>query len=519
MTTYASTPPTAVATRGDRIVYVGDDAGVAAFIGAGTRVIDGRGCTVTPGLVDAHGHLNNLGRILHDVNLVGTTSIEDVVGRVREYQAHVTPGEWIHGRGWDQNDWASQSFPNWRDLAPTEANPMYLDRVDGHALWVNRRALQLCGITRETADPPGGRIEHDANGEPTGVLVDEATRLVEDRVPAASAREMDARLAAAIAECNRVGLTSVHDAGTTRPVLDSLRRLGASGRLTLNVYSLIDSQDDSLAFEVLAHGSSRELDGRLTLRAFKLRADGALGSRGALLLEPYSDDPGHRGLNVQPSDTLLAWTRRALAHGFQVGTHAIGDGANRMVLDVYERALRESGRRDARLRIEHAQILAPSDLPRLAALGVIASMQPTHATSDMPWAHVRVGEARLRGAYAWRSILESGAALAFGSDFPVESVNPLLGLYAAVTRQDADGNPPGGWFPEQRLTLEEALRAFTSGAAYASFDENDAGRIEPGLRADLTVLDHDIVDGPARALLDTHAKYTIVRGAVVYERP
>ena len=270
---------------------------------------------------------------------------------------------------------------------------------------------------------------------------------------------------------------------------------------------------------MLAKGPHEEFGGRLVIRSFKLRADGALGSRGALLLEPYKDDPGNRGLNVQTPDTLLWWTRSALSRGFQVGTHAIGDRANRMMLDIYEKALRETGKKDARLRIEHAQLVSLQDIPRFASLGVIASMQPTHATSDMPWAAKRMGEERLKGAYAWRSLLDSGAVLAFGSDFPVESVNPLLGLYAAVTRQDGEGNPPGGWMPDQKLTLVEALRAFTEGAAYAGFDETEAGRIEPGMRADLTVLDHNLIGGPPRILMDTQVKYTIVRGVVVYERP
>lgn len=511
--------PTAVAMRGERIVYVGGDAGVKTWIGKSTRVIDATGCTVTPGLVDAHGHMNNLARILHEPNLIGTRSIAEVVQRVGEYQARAKPGDWIHGRGWDQNDWTTTSFPNWRDLSATEANPVYLDRVDGHALWVNRRALELCGITRDTPDPPGGRIVRDERGEATGIFIDEATNLIEKRVPAVSSRTLDERLLSAIQNCNSFGLTGVHDAGTTRPVLESLRRLGVRGDLTLNIYSMIDSQDDSLAHEVLAKGPSVEFGGRLTIRSFKLRADGALGSRGAALLAPYDDDPRNVGLSVQEPDTLLWWTRSALARGFQVGTHAIGDRANRLVLDTYEQALRETGKTDARLRIEHCQILAPQDIPRFAALGVVASMQPTHATSDMPWAEKRVGAERLKGAYAWRSLLASGAMLAFGSDFPVESPDPVRGLYAAVTRQDAEGNPAEGWLPEQKLTLEEALRAFTAGAAYARFDEGDAGRIEAGMRADLTVLDHDIMSQPPRVLLDTHAKYTIVRGRVVYERP
>jgi predicted amidohydrolase YtcJ len=510
----------AVAVKGEKIVFVGDDAGAAAWIGKSTRVIDATGCTVTPGLVDAHGHLNNLGKLLHDVNLVGTTSIADVLKHVRDYQAHVKAGEWIHGRGWDQNDWTRKSFPTWRDLAGTEANPVYLDRIDGHAIWVNQSALKLCGITRATPDPRGGRIERDKNGEPTGVFVDEATKLVESKVPAASAATLDARLSRAIDECNKYGLTGVHDAGTTRDVFASLERLGAQGKLTLNIYSMIDSQDDAFAREMLKKGPFEEFDGRLAVHCFKLRADGALGSRGALLLAPYDDDPKNAGLNVQLPESLLAWTRSALSRGFQVGTHAIGDKANRIVLDTYEQAMRETGKKDMRLRVEHAQILSIDDIPRFAKLGVVASMQPTHATSDMPWVAQRLGTSRLHGAYAWRSLLDSGAVLAFGSDFPVESENPMLGLYAAVTRQDAKGNPPGGWYHDQALKLDQALRAFTVGAAYARFDETNAGVIAPGMRADLTVLDHDITKSePASVLLVTHAKYTIVRGAVVYERP
>ena len=508
---------TAVATRGDRIVFVGDERGVETWIGEDTRVIDASGYTVTPGLVDAHGHMRNLGRLLQEPNLIGTRSIDEVVARVREYQTGLGPDEWLHGRGWDQNDWATKEFPTWRDLDATNTNPVYLDRIDGHAIWVNRRALELAGITRDTPDPAGGRIIRDAHGEPTGVLVDNAEALIEEHVAPPSPERIERYMAAAVAECNRVGLTGVHDAGTTRPMLDALRRLGARGALTLNIYCLIDSDDAGLARERLAAGPAQEFDGRLVMRALKLRADGALGSRGAALLAPYNDDPGNVGLDVQASDTLFAWTRDALAAGFQVGTHAIGDRGNHVVLDAYEKALQ--GRTDARLRIEHCQVLALDDIPRFKRLGVVASMQPTHATSDMPWAETRVGRERLRGAYAWRTLLSSGAVMAFGSDFPVESVDPVTGLYAAVTRQDADGKPPGGWMPEQAITLDEALHGFTTGAAYAAFDEKDAGQLKVGMRADITLLDRDITGSPAKTLLETRAKYTIVRGRVVYERP
>lgn len=509
--------PTAIAIQGERIVYVGDERGVDAFINASTRVIDASGMTITPGLVDAHGHLHNLGRRLEEPDLVGTDSKEAVLARVREFQARMPAGEWIHGRGWDQNDWQTKDFPTWKDLEATNQNPVYLERIDGHALWVNRKALEIAGITRDTPDPPGGKIVRDARGEPIGIFVDNAEELIETHVGEPSPETLDRRFAAAIAECNRVGLTGVHDAGATRDLVESLRRLGARDALTLNIYSMVDSDDDVFAREQIVLGPKEEFGGRLILRCVKLRADGALGSRGAALLAPYQDDPHNVGLNVQEPESLLAWTRLALKHGYQAATHAIGDRGNRVVLDAYEKALRERPTGDARLRIEHCQILDMADLPRFAALGVIASMQPTHATSDMPWAEVRVGEKRLKGAYAWRALLESGATLAFGSDFPVESVNPAWGLYAAVTREDEKGKPAGGWRPEEKLTLEEALRAFTTAAAYAAFDEKNAGSIAPGMRADLSVFDGDVVAFAPPRLLTARVTYTIVRGQVVYE--
>ena len=509
---------TAVAILGDRIVYVGDNTGTRAFRGKETRAIDLGGNCVLPGLVDAHGHLDNLGRFLEDIDLVGTTSSAEVLQRVRRQQAQAEAGAWIHGRGWDQNDWSgSNDFPTWRDLAGTEANPVYLDRVDGHAVWLNRTALDAAGITRATPDPPGGRIERDASGEPTGVLVDNAETLVLEKIPSATDADYDRRLARALAECNRLGLVGVHDAGTDAPVLASLRRLGERGQLTLNIYSLLDSDAPALVRSFFASGPSTEFAGRLVIRAVKVRADGALGSRGAALLAPYDDDPGNTGLLVDDPDSLYAWTRAALRAGFQVGTHAIGDRGNRVTLDVYQRALQEVPSADARLRIEHCQIVDLADIPRFASLKVIASMQPTHATSDMPWAAKRVGEARLAGAYAWRSFLDSGAVLAFGSDFPVESVNPLWGIYAAVTRMDHDGQPAGGWRVSESLSMEEAVRAFTAGAAYASFDDADAGTIAVGKRADLTVFDRDVFAVAPRELLDTRCAMTIVRGVVVYE--
>jgi predicted amidohydrolase YtcJ len=508
---------TSLAIVGDRIAYVGDDAGARAWRGDKTRVIDLAGKTVLPGLVDAHGHMNNLGRYLEEVQLVGTTSREEVATRVRRAQAVTREGAWIHGRGWDQNDWDNKTFPTWQDLSGTEANPVYLERVDGHAMWVNRAALIACDITRATPDPPGGRIVRDASGHPTGVLVDNAEKLVEDRVPPPSDADLDRRLTGAIQECNRLGLTGVHEAGTSAAMLASLRRLGEQGALTLNIYCLLDSDEPAFVRACFAKGRTSEFDGRLVVRAVKLRADGALGSRGAALLRPYDDDPGNTGLLVDPPDSLLAWTREALRAGFQVATHAIGDRGNRETLDAYQHALVDVPTPDARLRVEHAQIVDVTDLPRFASMKVIASMQPTHATSDMPWAERRVGKERLAGAYAWRTLLDSGAVLSFGSDFPVEAVDPLWGIYSAVTRMDHEGNPAGGWMAEQRLTAEEAVGAFTAGAAYAAFDEKDAGTIEVGKRADLTVLDRDVLSIPPPEILETRCAMTIVRGRVVFE--
>jgi predicted amidohydrolase YtcJ len=517
--TFASPPAaaTAVAVAGDRIVYVGDDAGASPWRGERTRWVDLGGKTVMPGLVDAHGHLANLGSFLEEVDLVGSTSRDDVLRRVVATQSNASPEQWIHGRGWDQNDWDDTAFPTWRDLAGTEANPVVLERVDGHAVWLNRTALEKCAITRATVDPPGGRIVRDAAGDPTGVLVDNAEKLVEAHVPEPTDADLDRHLLSAVRECNRLGLTGVHDAGTVEGVLKSLRRLGEQGLLTLNVYCLLDTDEPAFVRRYLRSGATSEFDGALVVRAVKIRADGALGSRGAALLAPYSDDPGNVGLAVDPPDSLLAWTREALRFGFQVGTHAIGDRGNRATLDAYQAALSEAPRPDARLRVEHCQVIDVGDLPRFAALGVIASMQPTHATSDMPWAEKRVGNDRLAGAYAWRTLLDSGVVLAFGSDFPVESVDPLWGIYAGVTRTDHDGNPPGGWRPEQSLTREEAVRAFTLGSAYAAFDEKDAGTIEVGKRADLSVFDRDVLAIPPRDILETRAAMTIVRGRVVYD--
>ena len=510
----------AVAIAGDRIVGVGGEAEILGLKGPSTRVVDVGGATIVPGLHDAHAHVVGLGATLQDVDLRGTRSFEEVVGRVRRRVANARPGEWIIGRGWDQNDWPETNWPT-HDLlsAATPDNPVYLARVDGHAGLANRQAIETAGLGPSIADPPGGRIMRASDGTPTGVVIDGAQALITSRIPRVGREQLEEQIRLADRELRRVGITTVHDAGADGDTIEAYKRLIEAGTIKTRLY-------------VMLRGSLRELtpffergpvvdfaNHRMAVRAVKIYADGALGSRGAALLEPYSDEPAASGLLTTPPDEVYAQTIAAARAGFQVGIHAIGDRANRQVMDVYERVLREvPGSRALRMRIEHAQILDAAEIPRFAALGVIASMQPTHATSDMPWAAARLGAARVEeGAYVWRTLLESGAVIASGSDFPVEDANPLLGFYAAITRQDAQGNPPGGWTPRQRMTREEALASFTRQAAYAAHAETLTGSIEAGKLADLVVLSKDIMRVPTREILTTTVRTTIVAGETVYQ--
>lgn len=508
----------AVAVKQDRIVYVGSAPGAAAFRGTGTRLLDLHGQSVLPGLIDAHAHLLSLGRSLSELDLTGTTSPQQICQMVQEKQKQAKPGAWISGRGWDQNDWEAKEFPTWEALAGTETNPVYLRRVDGHAVWVNRKALEICGISRETPDPAGGRIIRDAEGLPTGVLVDNAADLVRQQMPQPTLADRLSWAKAAMQECHRVGLVGIHDAGVDSATLTVYRELEKKAELTLRIYAMIEASDSALLEEWMQR-SPDPGDGRLMIRAVKLYADGALGSRGAALLDPYTDDPTNSGLLVNTPEYLYQTSLRAVQAGFQVCTHAIGDRANRVVLDTYEKVLQAIPAGDYRLRLEHAQVIAPEDFPRLVPGSIIASMQPTHATSDMPWAQERLGPVRVRGAYAWRSVLNQGCHLALGSDFPVELPNPVYGIYAAVTRQDQSGQPPGGWYPEQRLTLTEAVRGFTLEAAYAQFAETQRGSIEVGKLADFTVLDRDLFQLSSEEIFKAKVTYTIIGGKVVYQAP
>lgn len=507
----------AVVVAGDRIVYVGDAAGAGMYRVAGTRWVDLEGKTMIPGLVDAHAHIKNLGRYLANVQLVGTRSVEEIRTMVDAALKDKPAGRWLRGRGWDQNDWEKKEFPTWRDLDGTEAFPVYLRRVDGHAAWVNKTALDICGITRDTPDPPGGRIHRDEKGEPTGILIDNAEELVSDRIPPPDSVELDGWIHAAIIECNRLGLTGIHDAGTNPEELDAFKRLYRRGIFTFRIYSMLDSDEEAFLDEELPKGPREYAGGRVVVRSIKVYSDGALGSRGAALFAPYSDDPDNDGLLVSTAEKMERLSLRALECGFQVCTHAIGDRGVAVVLDAYEKALKTRDVTDHRFRVEHSQIVALDDIPRYQKLGVIPSMQPTHATSDMYWAEDRVGSERIKGAYAWRSFLDDGNRLPLGSDFPVESPNPLWGIYAAVTRQDNKGWPQGGWYPEQRMSVLEAVKGFTIEAAYAGFAEDELGTIETGKLADFTVLDKDIFVIPHSEILRTTVTHTIVGGEIVYE--
>ncbi|HXI13069.1 MAG TPA: amidohydrolase family protein [Thermoanaerobaculia bacterium] len=486
----------------------------ARRIASGARQLNAKGMTILPGLIDAHGHLDSLGKALESVDLVDTTSYAEVIARIGARAAAKAPGEWIVGRGWDQNDWSSSDFPTRTLLDATVSNhPVWVTRVDGHAALANSAALKAAGIDRRSKDPEGGRIMRDPTGEPTGVFIDAAMDLVERSIPAVSRQERKRRIHAAAMNIAANGLTGMHDAGANQETIDVVKELIDEGRFPIRLYVML--RDNAALLDAwMQRGPLIDYGGRLTVRSIKLYADGALGSRGAAMLEPYSDDASNSGLLLARPEHLVNVSKRALRSRFQVNAHAIGDRGVRNVLEAFEKAEVSSIHR---FRIEHLQVIAASDIPRLARSGIIASMQPTHATSDMPWAEQRVGAQRLRGAYAWRSVLNSGARLALGSDFPVEAVNPFFGIYSAVTRQDQKGMPTGGWTSDQRLTAAEAIRGFTSDAAWAAFEETTRGTIEPGKLADLTLVDRNPLESAPSELFKIKPVYTIVGGRVVYD--
>ena len=503
---------TAVAWRGDEIVAVGDDVAVRAAAGPKARVIDLHGRAATPGLVDAHCHLYGLGTDLENVSVRELPSEAATVAVMAEEAKKRPAGQWLIGRGWDQNRWPGQQFPTRAKLdAAIGDRPVVLTRIDGHAIWVNSVALRTAGITKETPDPPGGKIVRDAAGEPTGVLIDNAEGLVFSREPAASPELRARRLRAAAKVAIEAGLTGVHEMGIDEATADAYRALATAHDLPLRVHAYMSMPDN---LERLAT-PPQPATGRFEMRGVKIYADGALGSRGARLYEPYADDPGNTGLWRTDPAALTRDVDAAVAGGWQVAIHAIGDAGVGAVIDAFL-AADKAHPGDHRLRVEHNQVIAAKDVPRMVAAHAIASMQPTHATSDMPWAEKRVGPVRIKGAYAWRTMLDNHIPFAAGSDFPVEQVPPILGLYAAVTRQDAKGMPAGGWYPEQKMTMSEAIEGFTRGAAYAEGAEATRGVLSVGRHADLTVFGGKLT--PDRSLLDLHVDYTIVDGEIVYQR-
>ena len=510
---------TAVAVRAGRIVLVGTDAEALALRGPGSRVVDLAGAVVVPGFCDSHCHLYGLGKALAQVDLMGTGSAAECVAKVAEAAA-AAPGEsWLEGRGWDQNDWADMAWPTRQLLdAVSGPRPVVLRRVDGHAAWVNSAALAAAGITRDTPDPAGGLILRDADGEPSGLLVDNGVGLVQAVIPVPDTDERRRRILLAVDHCLAHGLTAVHDAGVSWEDVALYTGLAESGALKLRYYGMLND-DPATLDPAFGHGPLTAADALVTVRAVKLYADGALGSRGALLLDDYSDAPGNRGLPVTSRGHMTEVARRAADAGFQVGTHAIGDAGNRLVLDIYQEIFAGLPAADRRWRVEHAQILDPADIPRFAQLGVIAAMQPAHCTSDMDWADERLGDERLAGAYAWRSLVESGAHVCSGTDFPVERVSALAGLYAARTRQHPDGTPIGGWQPQEKLDGRSALASYTTEGAYAAFMEAELGKVRSGYRADLTVLGGDPTTCEPAALLTMPVVMTIVDGKVVYALP
>ena len=512
---------TALAVRGGRVAFVGDTRGALTLRGAQTRVIDLAGRTVIPGMVDAHGHVSGLGEALANADLVGSTSVDEVVARVVAKAQGRPAGQWISGRGWDQNRWGDTRFPTHDKLtAAFPNNPVILGRVDGHAIFVNKKAMELANVTAATKDPDGGQVIRDAAGNPTGVFVDNAMALIRRVVPPASRDETKRNVMAAIAEAQRWGLTGVHDAGAGDDVLGIYDELGKSGQMAFRMYAMISGgrTESAMVDRLIAQGPKSGINGgTLWIRSIKLYSDGALGSRGAALLDPYSDDAQNNGLLVSDPKFIEAVAVKALKAGFQVNTHAIGDRGNRVVLDAYEAALKQVPVADHRFRIEHAQILNYADIPRFAQLGVIPSMQASHQTSDMYWAGTRLGTHRLPGAYAWRSLLNTGVVVPNGSDFPVEYVNPLISFHAAIARQDANDWPAGGWYPEQVMTRDEALKSMTIWPAYAAFQEQELGSLTPGKYADFVVLDQDVMRVPPSLVLKTRVLSTWVGGKPVYE--
>jgi predicted amidohydrolase YtcJ len=510
----------AFAIRGGRFVFVGSAQEALTLRGASTRVVDAGGRTIVPGIVDAHAHLLGLGNSLANVLLADTRSYEQVIERVVARLSGAPAGRWIQGRGWDQNKWGDTRFPTHEALTRISPNnPVVLERIDGHAILANAAAMRAAGVTAATRDPAGGRIERFPNGEPTGVFIDNASALIERVIPAPTKAEIREATLAAIKEAQKFGLVGIHDAGEPRHVIDIFEEMARAGEFGLRGYIMVGDDSAAIAHYFARGPQSALYDGRLWIRSVKLYSDGALGSRGAALLDPYADDPKNSGLLVSAPEHIRDVATRGLRAGFQVNTHAIGDRGNRIVLDAYEASLAAVPTADHRFRIEHAQVLNFADIQRFAKLGVIPAMQAVHQPSDMNWVPRRVGYERSLGAYAWRSLLNTGVIIPNGSDFPVERVNPLYSFHASVGRTDDNDWPPGGWLPAEKMSRDEALKSLTIWPAVAAFQEQLMGSISAGKYADFVILDQDIMRIPEDQILKTNVIATYLGGKAVYQRP
>lgn len=499
-----------------KVLARGDSAIAAQYPQA--QKLAGNGKTVLPGLIDGHGHVLGLGQYLAVAELRGSETEQDAVTRVAQFAAANQDAPWIIGRGWNQVLWPTKQFPTTALLDEAVNNkPVYLTRVDAHAGWANSKALALAGITKDTIDPPGGEIIRDSKGNPTGVLIDNAMALVEQHIPEPDENDTLRALNVAFSHLLALGITSVHDAGVDTGTVKLYQKLAAEQKLPLRIYPMLSARDPQLP-QWLQAGIIDDKTDFLDIRSVKIYGDGALGSRGAALIEPYTDQPSQKGLLVTQPDQLTQIMQMTIDAGFQTNVHAIGDLANRLVLDRFEQLVPEDKRQASRHRVEHAQIVSPKDIPRFAKLHVLPAMQAVHATSDKNMAGDRLGVARLRGAYAWRSFIDQGSIIVGGSDFPVELAEPFHGIHASVTRQSQDNQPVGGWLPEQKLSLTEALRSFTVDAAYGAFQENSMGTLAPGSWADFILVDRDIYNIPAEQLWRVQVEQTFVNGKQVFAK-
>ncbi|HET6851955.1 MAG TPA: amidohydrolase [Pyrinomonadaceae bacterium] len=513
----------AIAVKADRIVFVGTNAAAEKFIGKDTRVVDLKSNTVLPGFTDSHQHLSGVGQREMTLNLEGTSSLADFLAKVKERVDQAKPGEWVTGRGWIETHWQPAAFPTRWDLdrvAPN--NPVILGRADGHGAVANSAALKIAGVDKDTPNPFGGEISKDKqSGEPNGMLLDAAQGLVRRRVPPTTPEEAERAVVLGVKRDIQLGWTQIQDAGGSYADVDIFKKLYTAGTIKLRIYKAVYGPGPA-ASRLLNEGATvGAFENRLTLRTIKVVSDGALGSRGAALLAPYSDSPDTSGFLTVKAEELRPMLLDALRKGIQVETHAIGDRANRFILDEYETALKavpasERKVAEPRWRVEHAQIVNPADIPRFAKLGIIPSMQPSHAIGDLFFAPKRLGIERLAGAYAWQSFIKSGVVVPGGSDAPVERGEPMIEFYAAVARKDQKGFSAEGWHPEEAVTREQALKMFTVWPAYAAFEEKLRGTIEVGKLADLTILSADIMKIPELEILKTRCVMTVINGEVVW---